>query len=163
VAEPTPAAVLRADPREEDGENIRRESYYDTQGQVVVGEAGFATRVSKLSKGKVIAVNWYDPEGKPMTAGDTYCRIEYTYDQSGNINREKYYDENGSPILCKAGYAIVYREFDSYNRVAYEKYYDIDGFAIMLEDGSVSKRFEYDEDGKLIRTTKYDYSDHEVE
>ena len=86
----------------------------------------------------------------------------YTYDK-GNINREKYYDLNGQPIRCKAGYAIVYREFDVYDRVVYEKYFDTDGFAIMLEDGAVSHRYEYDEDGNLIKTTKYDYGDHEVE
>ena len=55
-----------------------------------------------------------------------------------------------------------YREFDAWNRVVYEKYYDTDGFAVMLEDGAVSHRYEYDDDGKLIKDTKYDYADHEV-
>ena len=86
-----------------------------------------------------------------------------TYDNQGNVNRIKYYDESGSPIRCRAGYAIVYREFDEFNRVVYEKFFDTDGFAIMLEDGAVSRRFEYNDDGELIRTTKYDYGDHEVE
>ncbi len=131
-------------------------------GQRVIGEEGFATRIREMSKDKVVAESWYDSDGTPMTIGDTYYRIEYTYDKVGNINREKYFDQERKPIRCKAGYAIVYREYDAYNRIEYEKYYDIDGFAIMLEDGAVSRRYEYDDNGILIKTTKYDYGDHEV-
>ena len=94
--------------------------------------------------------------------GDTYFRVDYTYDKAGNINREKYYDAEGKAVRCLKGYSIVYREYDSYRRVIYEKFYDTDGFAIMLEDGAVSYRYVYNEDGELIRTTKYDYGDHEV-
>lgn len=155
---------MREDPLEtEEERDVVRESYFDYAGQRVVGEEGFVTRIREMSKDKVIAESWYDAEGKPMTIGDTYYRIEYTYDKIGNINREKYYDIEGKPIRCLAGYAIVYREFDAFNRVVYEKYYDTDGFAIMLEDGAVSRRFQYDDDGNLILTTKYDYGDHEVE
>ena len=160
---PIPEPELRLDPLESDRGNIVRESYFDYTGHRVVGEEGFATRVREMNKDKVIAESWYDTEGNPMTIGDTYYRVEYTYDKIGNINREKYFDIDGKPIRCLAGYAIVYREFDAYNRIIYEKYYDTDGFAIMLEDGAVSRRFEYNDDGELIRTTKYDYGDHEVE
>lgn len=159
---PIPEPELRLDPLESDGENIVRESYFDYTGHRVIGEDGFATRVREMNKDKVIAESWYDIEGNSMTIGDTYYRVEYTYDKIGNINREKYFDIEGKPIRCLAGYAIVYREFDAYNRIIYEKYYDTDGFAIMLEDGAVSRRFEYNDDGELIRTTKYDYGDHEV-
>ena len=140
-----------------------RESYFDYMGRRVLGEEGFVTRVRTYSKDKVIAECWYDADGNPMTMGDTYYRVEYTYDKSDNINREKYFDEEGKPIRCLAGYAIVYREFDGFRHVVYEKYYDVDGFAIMLEDGAVSRRYQYDEEGNLIKTTKYDYGDHEVE
>lgn len=146
-----------------DDRDIVRESYFDYLGNRVAGEEGFVTRVRTMNKDKVIAENWYDAEGQSMTLGDTYCRVEYTYDKIGNINREKYYDADGNPVRCLEGYAIVYREFDTYNRLVYEKYYDTDGFAIMLEDGAVSRRFEYDDDGNLIKTTKYDYGDHEVQ
>ena len=153
---------MKEDPLETEERDVVRESYFDYAGQRVVGEEGFVTRIREMSKDKVIAESWYDAEGEPMTIGDTYYRIEYTYDKIGNINREKYYDNEGKPIRCLAGYAIVYREFDAFNRVVYEKYYDTDGFAIMLEDGAVSRRFQYDDDGNLILTTKYDYGDHEV-
>ena len=94
---------------------------------------------------------------------EPYYKVEYTYDKAGNVNREKYYDADGSPVRCSGGYSIVYREFDDFNRVAYEKFYDTDGFAVILEDDAVSYRYEYDEDGNMIRKTKYDYYDHEVE
>ncbi len=117
-----------------------------------------------MNKDRVIAESWYDPEGKPMPIRkDTYYKIEYTYDNVGNVNREKYYDLEGNPVRCLAGYAIVYREYDSLNRIIYEKFYDTDGFAIMLEDGAVSYRYQYDENGNLQKKTKYDYGDHEVE
>ena len=81
----------------------------------------------------------------------------------GNINREKYFGKDGQPIRNNAGYSIVYREYDAYNRVEYEKFFDTDGFAVMLPDGAVSYRYEYNEEGKMIRKRKYDYGDHEVE
>lgn len=111
-----------------------RESYFDSMGNRVIGEEGFVTRVWIMNKDKVITESWFDADGQPMTIGDTYCRVEYTYDKIGNINREKYYDAEGKPIRCLAGYAIVYREFDEYNRIVYEKFYDTDGFAIRLQD-----------------------------
>ena len=139
------------------------ETYFDYAGQPAVGEEGFVTRVRVMSKGKLISERWFDAEGNPMTLGDTYCRVDYTYDKSGNINREKYYDADDQPILCEAGYAIVYREYDSFARVDYEKFYGTDGFAVMLEDGAVSYRYQYNDSGEMIKKTKYDFSDHEVE
>ena len=146
-----PGATLR---EEETGdENVIRETWYDYTGNKTMGEDGFVTRVQTLSKEKVISVAWLD---------ENY-RVEYTYDKMGNINREKYYGADGNPVRCSKGYAIVYREFDVYNQVVYEKFYDTDGFAIMLEDGAVSYRYEYDDAGNVIKKTKYDYYDHEVE
>ena len=138
-------------------------SYDSYNGEKVTGEEGFVTRLRVMSGNKTIAVTWRDENDNPVPYGDdTYYQVTYTYDK-GNINREKYYDQYGNPIRCKAGYAIVYREFDVLNRVVYEKFYDTDGFAIMLEDGAVSYRYQYDDDGKIIKITKYDYGDHEVE
>ena len=141
-----------------------RETYYGPDGRPTVGEEGFVTRIQEVNKNKVVAENWYDEEGNPMTVGDdTYVRMEYTYDSQGNINRIKYYGADGKPIRCKDGYAIVYREFDGLNRLVYEKYFDTDGFAIALEDGTVAYRYEYDNNGNLIRTTRHDYGDREIE
>ncbi len=140
-----------------------RETYYDYSGHKVKGEEGFVTRLRTMSGKKTIAVMWRDENDNPVPyADEPYYQVVYTYDKN-NINREKYFDQNGQPVRCKAGYAIVYREFDTYDRMVYEKYFDTDGFAIMLEDGAVSRRYEYDDDGNLIKTTKYDYADHEVE
>ena len=98
------------------------------------------TRIRVMSKDLVIAESWQDKNGEAVPLGDeTYYRVEYTYDKMGNINREKY------------------------NRVEYEKFYDTDGFAIMLPDGAVSYRYEYNDAGEVIKKTKYDYGDHEVE
>ena len=142
-----------------------RETYYDYTGQKVKGEGGFVTRLRVTNnKGKTIAESWRDENDQPVPCeGETYYSVEYTYDKAGNVNREKYYGADGMPIRCKKGYAIVYREYDAANRVIYEKFFDTDGFAIMLEDGAVSYRYQYDESGNLIKTTKYDYGDHEVE
>ena len=143
--------------------NVIRESYYDYAGNKVMGEEGFVTRLRVMNGKMTVSVSWLDENDIPVSFGDdTYYRIEYTYDKVGNINREKDYDADGKPVCCAKGYAIVYREYDAYNRVVYEKFYGTDASAIMLEDGSVCHRYEYDENGKLIRTTKYDYYDHEV-
>ena len=130
----------------------------------VLAAACLAWGIHLMSGKKTISVSWLDENEQPMPAeGELYYRVDYTYDKMGNINREKYYDAEGNPVRCKRGYAIVYKEYDAYNRVVYEKFYDTDGFAIMLDDGAVSYRYQYNENGELIQTTKYDYGDHEVE
>ena len=137
---------------------------YDYAGKPVTGEEGFVSRERTLNKGKVISERRFDAEGNPVLfSGETYYRIDFTYDKAGNINREKYYDREGNPVLCAAGYAIVYREYDVYNRIVYEKYFDTEGSAVRLADGAVSRRYQYDEDGRLLSTAKYDYSDKPVE
>ena len=140
-----------------------RETWYDHAGNKVTGEDGYVTRLRTISKGMTVAVSWLDENGNPIPWKDEpYYRVEYTYDKTGRINREKYYDADGNPVLCSGGYAIVYREYDEYDRVEYEKFYGTDGFAIKLPDGSVCHRYEYDEQGRLVKTTGYDYADHEV-
>lgn len=130
----------------------------------MIGEEGFATRIRQMSKDKVQSERWLDPQGEPMPiGGDNYYKVEYTYYQNGNIKTEKYYDQNDNPALCKAGYAVVYREYDEYDRVVYEKFYGTDGFATILEDGASYYRYAYDDAGNVVKVTKYDYWDKEVE
>lgn len=154
------------EPESGEGEsrNLITETWFDYLGNPVMGEDGFVTRIRQMSKDKVISESWYDELGNPMSpGGETYCRVDYTYDKAGNVNREKYYDAEGNSVRCLAGYAIVYRKFDAYNRVIYEKFFDTDGFAVMLPNGAVSYQYVYDEDGNLTQKTAYDYFDHEVE
>ncbi len=157
---PAPTPELR---RETLDESTIRETWFDASGKPVASEEGWVTRVMKLNNERITGESWYDAEGNPTTCGDTYSQVEYTYDKQGNINRIKYFDASGAPIRCKAGYSIVYREFDGMNRVVYEKFFDVDGFAIALEDGTVSYRYEYDLNGDLVKTTRYDYFDKEIQ
>ena len=159
TATPEPTPELR---REALDENTIRETWVDANGKPVACEEGWVIRVLKMNMERITAENWYDADGNPTTCGDTYSQVEYTYDKQGNVNRVKYFDGTGAPIRCRAGYSIVYREFDGMNRVVYEKFFDVDGFAIALEDGTVSYRYEYDLNGELIKTTRYDYFDKEI-
>ena len=130
----------------------------------MLGEEGFVTRIQTLYGKTVTSEAYQDENGKPVPInGDTYCKVEYTYDKAGNRNREKYYGADEKPILCSKGYAIIYREFNSRGQVVYEKFYGTDGFATMLEDGAVSHRYTYDENGNLLSVKGYDFYDHEVE
>ena len=147
-----------------DDPEVITETYFDYAGNPVLGEEGFVTRVRVMNKDKIVSERWYNENNNPMPLGEeTYCRVDYTYDQKGNVNREKYYDAENQPVCCAAGYAIVYREYDALNRVSYEKFYGTDGFAIRLADGTVSYRFQYDDEGNLLKTTRYDFADHELE
>ena len=153
------------EPEGDDGDSrdLVTETWFDQSGNPVMCEEGYVTRIRTMSKGKVISERWYDEYGNPVSpGGETYCRADYTYDKAGNVNREKYYDAEGNPVRCLLGYAIVYREFDAYNRVVYEKFYDTDGFAIMTAEGVVSYRYVYDDEGRMIQRTAYDYFDHEI-
>ena len=152
--------------REETAEtkNTRVQSYYDFNGEKVIGEGGFVTREQSLNdQGQVIAENYFDADGNPMSPDGSYYSVEFTYDKKGNVNREKYYDADGNLVLNSRGFAIVYREYDVYNRVVYEKFAGTGLEDPQLEDGAFSYRYEYDERGELIKTTRYDWMDKEIE
>ena len=161
----TAAPVLRkVDDPDAEQKNLRRETYFDAAGNPTVGEEGFVTRLRTLNdKGKVLSEEWLDADNQVIPiGGDTYYRVEYTYDKAGNINRERYFDAEGNLVRNRRGFAILYREYDSYNRVIYEKFFDTNSFAVMIPEGAVSYRYTYDEDGNMISVTAYDYYDHPI-
>ena len=138
---------------------LLKQTYYlgDTP---IFGKEGFVTRIQTISKKHVTSEIYLDENGERAPLGnEPYYRVEYTYDKSGNINRERYYDLDGNPVLCNEGYAIVYREYNARKQVVYEKFYGIDGFATKLEDGSSCCRYTYDDEGNLLYIKKYDYYD----
>ena len=154
--------MLREDPAEE--KNTRKQSYYDLNGDKVIGEGGFVTRIQALNdRGQAISENYFDADGNPMSPDGMYYQVEFTYDKKDNVNREKYYDADGNLVLNAKGYAIVYREFDAYNRVVYERFAGTGLEDPQLEDGAFSYRYEYDDHGELIKKTAYDWMDHEIE
>ena len=163
---PTPTPTPIPEPQLEtletdDGGNITEEVWKDYAGNPVEVN-GYTVHRMTWSKKKLVSETFCDAAGQPVTIGDNWATIRYTYDGIGNVNRIKYFDTNDQPVLCRDGYSIVYREFDSYNRVIYEKFFGTDGFAIMLPSGIVSWRYEYDDNGALTQTTGYDFADKQV-
>ena len=110
----------------------------------------------------VIRETYYDFNGEKVTGEEGFVTRLRVMIGNQTI-AVTWRDENDNPVPYgdDTYYQVVYTyDKDNINR---EKYFDTDGFAIMLEDGAVSHRYEYDDDGNLIKTTKYDYGDHEVE
>ncbi len=70
---------------------------------------------------------WFDENGQPMVMNNTYCRIEYEYDEKWNKTVERYYGSDGMLILCKDGYCRREMTYNSEGKVEAERHYGLDG------------------------------------
>ena len=61
-----------------------------------------------------------------MLHGD-YAKVEYSYDDFGNVISEIYTGMNGEKVLTSKGYAELARSYDTNNNLLSEDYLDADG------------------------------------
>lgn len=69
------------------------------------------------SVGRIIRIDYLDPEGKIHADFDGCAGETFEYDDAGNLIRETRLDENGTPLLWSMSYVTQECEFDEYGRV----------------------------------------------
>ena len=62
----------------------------------------------------------------------------------------------GEKTTCGRGYSAVQQTWDADGRLISRRYVDTEGAAVNNDDGVCEDRYEYDEEGRMTGTKKYD-------
>ena len=82
-------------------------------------------------------MTYLDTQGGMIPAyTDTWARVEYTYDEAGNMLSERYFDDAGMPVMKNAGYAAL--RYDGPE--AFKTYLDTQSRAVTPDEEEVRRR-----------------------
>ena len=126
--------------------NVAEEWYLDITGMATTSlKTGYHRIVREYLDAKhVTSEKYYDPWGKPTTAGDTYVQIRREFDSQGNTVRECTYGPFRRPIARNAGYDEARWTYDGKNRITRIEYM-LDGKHVLNRNGAAIIEREYDE------------------
>ena len=132
-------------------------AYYGLDDEPVINTKMKCHRVERtyLDAKHITSEAWFDTNWKPMTTGDTYCRIEREFDAAGNTICERTYDSDRKKIAREAGYDELRQEFNEENRAIRIEYF-LNGEPILLENGYAALEREYDESGNVTYEKYFD-------
>ena len=105
---------------------------------------------------QVIRKEYYDTEGKRITADDGESAVEYEYDDRRNIAVTRYYGIDNNPVIIKKGYAEIHSEYDDLHHVTAKRFYGTDGKPIALKDGQASEKITVDQKGNILGWKYFD-------
>ena len=105
---------------------------------------------------QVIRKEYYDTEGKRITADNGESAVEYEYDDRRNVAATRYYGIDNNPVIIKKGYAEIHCEYDELNYVTAKSYYGTDGKPIALKDGQASEKMTVDHKGNILDRKYFD-------
>ncbi len=131
-------------------------AYYGLEDEPVINTRTRYHRVDRtyLDGNHITSETWFDTEGKPMTTGNTYCRIEREFDERKNPVIERYCDENGLQIARSEGYDEIHQVFNEQNKVSRIEYY-LEGQPFCRPAGYAGVERDYDELGRVIAERYY--------
>lgn len=136
--------------------NTERISYVNENGEITIAaDLKYATilimdkRNSKLEK-------YYDDHGQPARRYSGEYAILREYDEHGNIVRNTSLDVRGNPILNTSGYAIEERRYNAAEQATSIRYFDTEGYPVRTVSNGYGKNNEYDDSGRICRTTYID-------
>ena len=105
---------------------------------------------------QVIRSEYYDTEGKRITAGSGESAAEYEYDDQRNATVIRYYGIDNNPVIIDKGYAEIHSEYDDLHHVTAVSYYGTDGKPIALRDGQASEKMTVDHRGNVLDRKFFD-------
>lgn len=139
---------------------ISRESYYGTDGNLVLSSFGYAIiEYNYDGNGRVIVERYFDADEKPIKNKFGYASFTRNYNEQGNIISETYYNEQGNKAARDNGYAEVHRNYDEASRITSESYWDEAGDPYTTRWGYHAITKEYDIVGNVISEMFWDNSD----
>ena len=132
-------------------------AYYGLDDEPVINTKLKCHRVERtyLDAKHITSEAWFDTNWKPMTTGDTYCRIEREFDAAGNPICERTYDSDRKKIAREAGYDELRQEFNEENRAKRIEYF-LNDEPVLLENGYAALEREYDEAGNVTYEKYFD-------
>ena len=140
--------------REYDGENLIRESYFDTEGQPAKRTTTKYSAISKTYENHYcILEQYYDTEGKLTNGMVGYAQVAYKRNSKGNITERRYMDHNGALTETTFGYAGVKLEYDDTDHIIREMYFDADGAPKQMPGGYFGIEQEWE--GNTLTVRRY--------
>lgn len=91
------------------------------------------------------------------------ARIEFSYDDKGQVVRVQFFDKDNKPLRTSEGYTSYRFEYDERGRKIEERYEDGEGHLAKTELGFSRVRFRYDEFDRLIEQSYADEKDAAVQ
>ena len=126
-------------------------SYYGTDGEPVINTKVKCHKVDRtyLDGSHYTSEVWFDTEGRPMTTGNTYCRIDKEFDEAKRVIAERYYDGEGNPIARKEGYDEIRQAYNEQGKVSRIEYF-LKGELSTAAAGYAALEREYDGQGNIV-------------
>ena len=97
--------------------------------------------------GRVLAVRFFDEQGRPTFYASDYAEARYVYDLAGRQTEVSYFDTQGKPMMVRRGYARMTTEYNTLGLKTEECYYDVDGNLVDTQMGYAKEVSTYDDLG----------------
>ena len=158
------SAVIRNE--YDDKGNVTYEAYYDTDDKPLTLAAGYAgLRKVYNEQNKVIRTEYLGENGEPIALENGTAVLCYDYDDAGNIISETYLDLSGNRHTIESpnpdkyyAYAEIRKFYNENNKVVETEYCTADNMFANGPSGFAIQTFEYDDQGRQIRTSWFDQS-----
>ena len=150
------AGYARKEVRRDAAGNEIETSFYSADGALIcLDSKGFARRVQEFdSYNHLTLVLYYGEENLPeYNYDDGCCGYRLIYDEAGRIIRKEFLGEEGE-LICSydEGPAIIRYDYNDEGLCTRVRYYDPDENPFLCEEETLyyGKKYQYDEDGKMI-------------
>ena len=110
--------------------------------------------------GQEVRRRYYDTFGLCVNHQDGNAGFDAVYDKDGRLRKFTYVDKTEKPVMASGGYATETRRYSNGYEIE-RAWYDAKGNPISVNSAAKVK-FEYDNDGNLIRRRYFDLNNHEV-
>lgn len=135
--------------------NCCKESYYDTDGTLLMTGAGYAARELEYDEfGNVIRLRYYGEDGKLCLMNGGYAMAEYSY-VDGRRTAARYFGVQEEPVLCIDGYHECRFEYNAQGFCTRIENYGMDGNLILTNLGYAMAEQDCDAVGNVTEIRYY--------
>ncbi len=147
-------------------------AYFGTDEKPVYHKNGYHCLQFKYDdRGNMIETRALDLNGHPVPFSGFWAVQKMKYNGGGCVTEVSYEDQSGNPVMVRGGYASIVNKYDDAGYLISSTYLDETGSkadaAFMMQYAEIvntdrryaSIKFEYDENGRVIREIHYDKDD----
>ena len=137
--------------REYKGNNLIRESYFDSEGNPVNRKDSLYASVSmRYDRNRNrIEEEYSDIEGKLIRSYNGYAIVKRKY-EGKRLVKEAYFDENSKPVMAAAGYSSYTKSYDLEGHETSIHYFGTKNEVVNCLNGYASDERQYDQEGNVI-------------
>ena len=128
------------------------------QNKRLVGKENFGIAIQRKAysdNNQPISYSFYDCYGNLLNLNEGYARIDFNYDNRGNIISQTFYSAKEEPVEIKTGFSTILYEYDNNNNQILESYRDINGNFVENEEGYALLNWIHNRNGDVININTY--------